>query len=120
MKIRIVALTLVILASVGLLCYQGFVAGNLESKNFVRCGIVILGAVMAMLKTGRSRNSVEKKTLYKNAYPDFIREVFTLDKKLEKQFYNAVDLYTEYYRRAVAAGSDGKIIRQTIAKLNVD
>ncbi len=93
---------LVILVALGLLCYQGFVTHNLDSGNVVKCVIIILGAVMTMLRPNRRRGSGAKKTLYRKAFPQFIREVFTQDKRLENQFFDAVDEFNrKQYERSL-------------------
>lgn len=85
--------SLVILAAAGLLIYQGLVAKNLESSNFVKGILIIAAAFIGMVRPKRQRKVSNKKPLYQNVYKDFIQNAFCNEPKLEKEFYNAVDDY---------------------------
>jgi tetratricopeptide (TPR) repeat protein len=82
-----------ILASIGLLVYQGVVEKNLETSNLIRGIIIILGAIGTMFKKPKPRPVANKKALYQKAYPEFIQEPFAEEPKLEKKFYDAVHDY---------------------------
>lgn len=82
-----------ILATIGLIVYQGVVEKNLETSNLVRGVIIILGAFGTMMKKPKPRPVANKKALYQKAYPEFIQEPFAEDPKLEKKFYDAVHDY---------------------------
>lgn len=85
---------LVILAVIGLLGYEAFVAKDLQPSSIVRGGLIIAGAVLVMVKKPQQRTRVSKKTAYQTAYSQFIQEPFADDPKLEKQFYNAIHNYS--------------------------
>ncbi len=84
-----------ILASFGLLAYQGLVAKDLEEKNVIRALLILAGLVLALLKTGRCPRVTNKKAVYEKAYPEYIQNVFSADKKLETLFFRAVDDYNQ-------------------------
>ena len=84
---------LLILAAIGLLAYEGLVAKTLETSNIVRCGLIIAGAIATMFKKPKQPPVANKKALYQKAYPEFIREPFADEPKLEKRFYDAVHDY---------------------------
>ncbi len=94
---------LVILAAVGLLCYQGIVTKELTSSNTVKCGIIILGCIGTIIKSGHPRSSASKKATYQATYTEFILNAFAYDSKPEKVFYSAVDDFqNERHSRALS------------------
>lgn len=88
--LRFILPSLVILAVVGLLVYEGLILRNLDSSNAVRGCLIIVGSVITMFKKPKQRPVANKKALYQKAYPEFIQEPFAEDPKLEKQFFQAV------------------------------
>ncbi len=94
-KISVIVITVLILAVLGLLAYQGLVTKDLEAKNVIRALLILAGLVLTMLKSGRRHRVGNKKTLYEKAYPEYIQSVFSTDKKLEKLFFRAVDDYNQ-------------------------
>lgn len=90
--LRYILYCLVILGAGGLLAYQAFVTKNLETSNAVKCGIIIAGAVLGMVRPRKSR-IVNKKAVYQKAYSEYIDGAFHNDPKLEKVFYNALHNY---------------------------
>ena len=90
--LRYILYSLVILGAAGLLAYQYFVEHNLESGNVIKCGLIIAGAIIGMIKAPRRRIS-NKKALYQKSYGEFIQNAFSDDKTLEKQLYNAIHDY---------------------------
>ena len=91
--LRYILYSLLILAAVGLLVYQGFIAENLTSSDLTRGVLIIIGALISMLKKPRQRTVASKKSLYQKAYPEFIQEPFAEEPRLEKKFYAAVHDY---------------------------
>ncbi len=92
-SLRFILPGLVIAAAAGLLCYQAFVTKDLESGDIVRCVVIMLGALLTMLKLGTPNSKKGRKAMYKAAFPHFIQDVFTEEPKLEKKFFNAVELF---------------------------
>ena len=90
--LRYILYSLIILGAAGLLAYQYFVEHNLESGNVIKCGLIIAGAIIGMIKAPRRRIS-NKKALYQKSYGEFIQNAFSDDKKLETQLYNAIHDY---------------------------
>lgn len=90
--LRYILYTLVILGAGGLLAYQYFVEKNLDSGNVIKCGLIIAGAIIGIIKAPRRRIS-NKKALYQKSYGEFIQNAFSEDKKLENQLYNAIHDY---------------------------
>ena len=93
----------VIVAVIGLMCYQTFVEKNLDSGNITRGLLIIAGAVISMVKPPRQRTVMNKKALYQKAYPEFILDNFSDDPKLQKTFYQAVDDYNRNKSSAAIA-----------------
>lgn len=83
---------LVILGAGALLAYQSLVEKNLESGDIVKCGLIIVGAILGMLKKPKNK-IVNKKAVYQKAYAEHIQGAFDGDAKLEQLFYNAVHDY---------------------------
>ena len=101
--LRFILPLLVILGVLGLLAYEGLVAKNLDSSNIVRGGLIIIGAFITMFKKPKQPPVANKKALYQKAYPEFIREPFADEPKLEKQFYDAVHDYNRNKPSAAVA-----------------
>lgn len=92
--LRYILYSLVIVAAAALLAYQFFVEKNMDIGDLVKCGLVILAAIVGMLKPPK-RTVSNKKALYQKAYGEFIQNAFSDDPKLEKQLYNAIHLYNQ-------------------------
>lgn len=90
-------------ALVGLLVWDYMPDKTIEPANLSRAGLLLLGLVLSILKlSSRTTRTVsDKKTLYSKAYADYIENVFPEDRKLQKQFFDAVD---DYNRDKPAAG----------------
>ena len=91
---RIILSGLLIVAAGGLLCYQYFVKGQLETNDVIKAVLIILGAIASLYKAPR-KAVVNKKALYQKAYEEFIHNAFYDEPKLEKQFYSAVHDYNQ-------------------------
>ncbi len=89
--VSIIVVLLLILAVLGLLAYQGLVTKELEAGNTLRALVILAGLVMTLFKIGKPRKVSNKKALYEKAYPEYIQNVFSMDKKQEKLFFDAVD-----------------------------
>lgn len=92
--LRYILSGLVVAAAVGLLCYQYFVEGHVDTKDVFRAGIIILGAILSLFKK-RKAVIPNKKALYQKAYEEFIHSAFYDEPKLETKFYNAVHNYNQ-------------------------
>lgn len=93
--LRYILLSLVIAAALGLLGYQLLIQKKMDSRDMIRCVLIIAGAVLAMFKPKKKTPAVNKKALYQKAYSQFIQNPFAEDPKLEKKFYNAVHDYNQ-------------------------
>ncbi len=89
-------IVLTALGVAGLLYYEGFVTKELDSGDIAKAVLILAGLVLAAVRTKKPRRQVSnKKVAYEKAYPDFIQNVFSEDKKLEKKFFHAVDDYNQ-------------------------
>ena len=92
--LRYILFSILILVCLGLLGYQYINQGYLETNQITRCGIIIVGAVLSMLKKPRTTVS-NKKAAYSKAYEEHIQGAFQDAPKLEKQFYDALHFYNQ-------------------------
>lgn len=90
--LRYILYGLLILVCLGLLGYQYISQGYLETSQITKCGLIIIGTVLSMLKKPRTKVS-NKKAAYSKAYEEHIQGAFENSPKLESQFYNALHLY---------------------------
>ena len=83
-----------ILGILGLLAYQCFVTGDLDTADITRAGLILAGVVFSLVRPQRkTTHTAGKKALYQKAYGEFIRNVFSEDPKLERKFYSAIADY---------------------------
>ena len=75
------------------LCEIEEIVKNLDNSNLVRGCLIIAGSFATMFKKPKQPPVANKKALYQKAYPEFIREPFADEPKLEKRFYEAVHDY---------------------------
>jgi tetratricopeptide (TPR) repeat protein len=87
--LRLILLSLVAVATVSLLCYQGFVTKELTSSNLTRGLLILAGLILAMFRGPRRGRAT--KADYKAAYGHLIGTAFSGDPKLEKLLYKALD-----------------------------
>ena len=92
--LRYILFGILILACLGLIGYQYLSQGYLETNQITRCGIIIVGAVLSMLRKPRTTVS-NKKAAYSKAYEEHIQGAFQDNPKLEKQFYDALHFYNQ-------------------------
>ena len=92
--LRYILFSILILVCLGLLGYQYINQGYLETNQITRCGIIIVGAVLSMLKKPRTTVS-NKKAAYSKAYEEHIQGAFQDAPKLEKQFYDTLHFYNQ-------------------------
>lgn len=92
--LRYILFSILILVCLGLLGYQYMNQGYLETNQITRCGIIIVGAVLSMLKKPSTTVS-NKKAAYSKAYEEHIQGAFQAAPKLEKQFYDALYFYNQ-------------------------
>lgn len=83
---------LLILACLGLLCYQYYTQGQLESHQIAKAALIVIGAVLSMLRKPKTRIT-NKKATYSQAYGEYIQNAFRDTPKLERQFYDAIHFY---------------------------
>ena len=91
-------------AIVGLLAFDYLPDKSIDRDTLTRAGLLMAGLVLSIVKlsTRTSRNAANKKALYEKSYSEYIQNVFSEDKKLEKLFYEALD---DYNRNQPAAGA---------------
>ena len=96
-KLPYLLYTLLAAAIVGLLVWDYMPDKIIEKDSLTRAGLVLIGLVLSVVKlsTRTSRKVANKKALYSKAYSEYIQNVFAEDRKLEKQFYDAVDDYNQ-------------------------
>ena len=92
--LRYILFGILILACLGLIGYQYLSQGYLETNQITRCGIILVGAVLSMLRKPRTTVS-NKKAAYSKAYEEHIQGAFQDNPKLEKQFYDALHFYNQ-------------------------
>lgn len=93
MKIlRYILCCLLILACLGLLGYQYYTQGHLDSQQITKAVLIIVGAILSMLRKPRAKVA-NKKATYAKAYSEYIQNAFQDSPKLERQFYDAIHLY---------------------------
>lgn len=102
-KLPYILYGLLLVGVVGLLAYDYLPDHHIDSSDLTRAGLLFAGIVLGMLKAGKrqDRSVASKKTVYTNAYPQFIQNVFPDDKTSEKLFFSAVD---DYNRNRPARG----------------
>ena len=94
-KLPYILYALLTAALIGLLVWDYMPDKAIDPANLSRAGLLLLGLVLSVLKlSSRTTRSVSnKKALYSKAYAEYIENVFPEDKKLQKQFFDAVDDY---------------------------
>lgn len=104
-KLPYILYALLTAALIGLLVWDYMPDKAIEPANLSRAGLLLLGLVLSVLKlSSRTTRSVSnKKALYSKAYAEYIENVFPEDKKLQKQFFDAVDDYNHDKPAAGAA-----------------
>lgn len=96
-KLPYILYALLIASILGLVAWDYFPDRAVESATLMRAGLLLAAAVLGIAKTlsRTGRQVSNKKALYTRAYADFIQNVFSEDKKLEKRFFDAVDDYNQ-------------------------
>ena len=72
---------------------------------------MIAAALLGMFRPRNRRQIANKKAVYQKAYGEYIQNAFAEDRKLEKQFYKAVDDYNQN-RAAVAISKLNKLRKE--------
>lgn len=103
-KLPYIIYALLAAAIVGLLAFDYLPDRAIDRESLTRAGLLLAGLVLSIVKlsTRTSRSAANRKALYEKSYSEYIQNVFTEDKKLEKQFYEALD---DYNRDQPAAGA---------------
>ena len=94
-KLPIILYSILLAIMLGLLGYEVFYLHNSDSGFYLKAGLALIAILAAMIRsaTGSRRRVSNKKAVYSKAYAPFIGSAFSREPKLEKRFYNAVDLY---------------------------
>ena len=90
--LRYVLCILLIVACLGLVGYQYYAQGHLETQQITKAVLIIAGAVLSMLRKPQPKVA-NKKATYAKAYSEYIQNAFQDSPKLERQFYDAIHLY---------------------------
>ena len=101
--LRYILYGLVIAGAAGLLIYQGLIQKNLDSGDLTKGILIIAAAIVAMIRPRQRKQVGVNKSLYQKAYPQYIGNAFSQDKKLENTFYTAVALYNQDKPNAAVA-----------------
>ena len=92
--LRFILFGLLILVALGLLGYQYYTQGSLESSQIIRAALIIIGAILSLMRKPHPKIA-NKKAAYAKAYSEYIQNAFQDSPKLERRFYNAVHLYNQ-------------------------
>ena len=90
--LRYVLCILLIVACLGLVGYQYYVQGQLETQQITKAVLIIAGAILSLLRKPQPKVA-NKKATYAKAYSEYIQNAFQDSPKLERQFYDAIHLY---------------------------
>lgn len=92
-KLPYILYALLALVLIGLLVWDYAVDNVIDKRTQGKAIVVLSGLVISLvrLSKGSRRKVSSKKALYSKAYADYIENVFPEDRKLQKQFFNAVD-----------------------------
>lgn len=90
--LRYILCCLLILACLGLLGYQYYSQGHLDSQQITKAVLIIIGSILTMLRKPKPKVA-NKKAAYAKAYSEYIQNAFHDSPKLERQFYDAVHFY---------------------------
>lgn len=96
-KLPYILYALLAVAIAGMLVWDYMPDKVIETGTLTRGGLLLLGLVFSVVKlsTRTNRKAANKKALYSKAYSEYIQNVFSEDRKLEKLFYDAVDDYNQ-------------------------
>lgn len=96
-KLPYILYVLLAAAIVGLLVWDYAPDKVIATETLTRAGLLLVGLVLSVVKlsTRTSRSAAHQKALYSKAYSEYIQNVFAEDRKLEKQFYDAVEDYNQ-------------------------
>lgn len=94
-KLPLILYIILALVVVGILVWDFAVDNLIERNTQAKAIVVLVGLVISIVNLSRrsTRKVSNKKALYSNAYAEYIENVFPDDKKLQKQFFDAVDDY---------------------------
>ena len=107
-KLPYVLYALLILAMVGLFLWDYLPDGYVERGDITKFGLLLVAAVLGIIRTatGARKRVSNKKAVYSKAYREFIGSAFSQEPKLEKKFYDAVDLFNRKKPAAAVAQLD--------------
>lgn len=94
-KLPLILYTLLALLVIGILIWDFAVDNLIEQRTQAKAIVVLVGLVISIVNLSRRPRRIvsNKKALYTNAYAEYIENVFPEDRKLQKQFFDAVDDY---------------------------
>lgn len=94
-KLPLILYIILALVVIGILIWDFAVDNLIERNTQAKAIVVLVGLVISIVNLSRrsTRKVSNKKALYSNAYAEYIENVFPEDKKLQKQFFDAVDDY---------------------------
>lgn len=107
-KLPYVLYALLAAAMIGLFLWDYLPDGYVERGTVTKFGLLLAAAVLGIIRTatGERKRVSNKKAVYSKAYPQFIGNAFSQEPKLEKRFYDAVDLFNRKKPAAAVAQLD--------------
>ncbi len=104
-KLSYVLYALLAAALVGLFLWDYLPDGYVETNTIIKFGLLLVAAVLGIVRvaSGAKKSVSNKKALYSKAYREFVNGAFSYNRKQEKKFYDAVDLFN---RQKYAAASE--------------
>lgn len=94
-KLPLILYIILALVVIGILVWDFAVDNLIDQGTQAKAIVVLVGLVISIVNLSRrsARKVSNKKALYSKAYAEYIENVFPEDKKLQKQFFDAVDDY---------------------------
>ncbi len=91
---RIICIVLIV-AVLGLYCYEVFVLGTPYTENLVRTVGIIAAAVLAFIRTGRGYSADRSLSFYAKAYERFVKNAFTDNASARRKLLQGYKAYNE-------------------------
>lgn len=110
-KIARIICVILIIAVIGLYCYEVFVLGAGYTDNLARSVCIIAAAIVAIIRTGRGMSSGSRSlSFYAKAYERFVKNAFTENAPARKKLLQGYRAYNENKLRkaeSIASGLKG-------------
>ncbi len=90
-SVAIAVVALLDVAVIGLLVYEIVALKKIESASIARTVIVVISSVLALIKMFARKGKKRSPAFYREQYSHIIGDAFSTDKKLEKEFFVAID-----------------------------